>query len=169
MTIFERARAFRLTVLPECDIPDRACSVLDSACRDLPQEHPLARMKAIAHLVGVLGVDTADGPVTEDVLLDQGFDPFVYLGVTVVQGGTFDSHASYWQAMRDGFDAFKLVRGALAVFEVENITAQPSFNPRRRRVLGDVQHMVVPMLCRTSPAEAWLRCLLKDLLRSVAA
>ena len=169
MNISERARAFRHTVLADRDTPDRACAVLDASCRVARPEQPLARMKAIVHLVGVLGRDTLDGKVTEDVLLDQGFDPFVCLGVAVVQGSTSDTHASYWQALRDGFDAYKLVRGALAVVEVEDVAGLPSFDPRRRRVLGDVQHMVVPMLCRMSPAEARLRLVLKDLLHSVAA
>ena len=169
MTISERARAFRLTVLPDCAISDQVCAVLDPVCGDLPQEQPLARMKAIAHLVGVLDLETEDGAITEDVLLDQGFDPFVCMGVTVVQGTGSDTHASYWQALRDGFDAYKLVRAALAVVEVEDVAGLPSFDPRRRRVLGDAQHMVVPMLSRTSPAEARLRLMLRDLLRSVAA
>ena len=169
MNITERARAFRLSVLPDSHLADRACAVLNAACRDLQPEQPLARLKAIAHLVGVLGLDTENGTITEDVLLDHGFDSFVCLGVAVVRGSTSDTHASYWAALRGGFDAFKLVRGALAVVEVEDVATLPSFDRRRRCVLGDVQHMVVPMLCRMSPAEARLRLVLKDLLHSVAA
>ena len=126
-------------------------------------------MKAIVHLIGVLGANTEVGPVTEDLLLDDGFDPFVCLGVTRVQGRPSDSHASYWEALRDGFDAYKPVRAALAVVEVEDVAGLPSFDPRRRRVMGDVQHEVIPMLSRTSPAEARLRLVLQDLLRSAAA
>ena len=169
MTISLRARAFRLAVLPNSHGSDRACAVLDAVCRGLEPEQPLARMKAIVHLVGVLGVDTGERAITEHVLLDHGFDPFLCMGVAVVQGSTSDTHASYWEALREGFDAYKLVRGALAVVEVQDVMALPSFDPRRRRVLGDVQHQVLPMLSRTRPAEARLRLVLQDLLRSVAA
>ena len=169
MNISERARAFRHTVLPDCDNSDRVCAVLDAVCLDLPREQPLARMKAIAHLVGVLGLDTGKGTITEDVLLDHGFDHFVCLGVALVQGTGSDTHASYWETLRGGFDAFKLVRAALAVVEVEDVAGLPSFDRRRRCVLGDVRHMVVPMLSRTRPAEARLRLVLQDLLRSAAA
>ena len=169
MTISERARAFRHTVLPDCDLSDRACAVLDAACRDLQSEQPLARMKAVAHLVGVLGLGTGKGTITEEVLLDQGFDPFVCMGVRMVQGTASDNHASYWEKLRDGFDAYRLVRAALAIVEVEDVAGLPSFDPRRRRVQGDAEHMVGPMLSRTSPAEARLRLMLKDLLRSIAA
>ena len=169
MTISERAHAFRHTVLPDCDLSDRACAVLDAICRDLQPEQPLARMKAIVHLVGVLDLETESGAITEDVLLDQGFDPFVCMGVTVVQGSTSDAHASYWAALREGFDAYKLVRAAVAVVEVEDVAGLPSFDRCRRRVLGDVQHQVLPILSRTGPAEARLRLVLTDLLRSIAA
>ena len=169
MTISERARASPHTVLPDCDLSDCACAVLDAICLDLLREQPLARMKAIAHLVGVLGLETESGAITEDVLLDHGFDHFVSLGVTMVQGSTSDSHASYWQTLRDGFAAFRLVRGALPVVEVQDVATLPSCDPRRRRVMGDVQHEVIPMLSRTSPAEARLRLVLQDLLRSAAA
>lgn len=168
MTISERARAFRLSVLPDSHLSDRACAVLDAICRDLQPEQPLVRMKAIVHLVGVLGLDTEVGPVTEAALLDHGFDHFVSLGVTMVQGSTSDSHASYWETLRGGFDAYKLVRAALAVAEIEDVAGLPSFDPRRRGVLGDVQHEVLPMLSRSRPAEARLRVVLKDLLRSAA-
>ena len=169
MTISERARAFRLAVLQDCYLSDRACAVLDAVCSGPEPEQPLARMRAIAYLVGMLGMETDKGAITEEVLLDHGFDPFVCMGVGLVQGSTLDSDASYWEALRDGFDAYRLVRGALAVVEVQDVMALPSFDPHRRRVLGDVQHQVLPMLSRTSPAEARLRLMLRDLLRSVAA
>lgn len=181
-----RARAFREVVLPNSrlhqvpkrsynpllrrglcsvEVADRACVVLCAACRGVQHPDLIVKMEAIVYLTGLLDLDAEDGPVVEETLQAQGFDAFTWLGTRIVQGLPWDTHSSYWTNLIGHFDVYRLVRCALGVAELEDTLSLPLSDRRRRKVVGDATHVLVPMLSAEGGPETALRLLLKDLVR----
>ncbi|MCK6507930.1 hypothetical protein L6R53_31945 [Myxococcota bacterium] len=126
-------------------VADRAAALLTDVCPpDLAGFVP--ELQAIAYLTGLLDLDTEHGPMTPALLQSEGFSDLVCLGVLVVQGRVFETPHGYWTQLRGFFYHFRLVRGALAVAEVEDVAPLPAADPRRRKVLGDAWHWVLPIL-----------------------
>jgi len=167
----ERARNYRLQVMPDgavgqttfnrdlrpghnrVTVADRACEILESLGLEA---ETLDQMQAMVYLVGTLDRKNVTLPALEEA----GFPPWLVIGVRRVHGEDWDTTYSYYRALMKDFDEFKLVRGALAVAEVESA-------PERwqRKVQGDARHWVMQMLLTAPVHGALLRGLLEERLR----
>ncbi|MBN2798855.1 MAG: hypothetical protein JXX28_06865 [Deltaproteobacteria bacterium] len=99
---------------------DEAAQTAASPCEVLEGIEGLSRecldqMQAMVYLVG-----TFDRPgVNRGTLRDAGLPPLVTIGAKAVHGLPAASPYNHYRALRIDFQQFKLVRGALAVAELE--------------------------------------------------
>lgn len=171
MSIANKAREYRLQVMPDSRVGMMTFNkairrghprveVADRAA-DLLREHVggtnVDEMCAMVYLVGVF-----DLPLTQENLLEQGFPIFVVKGAYKVHGKACDSSYSYYETLLEDFHEYKLVKGALHVAELEEVSALPFSNRRRRKVWGESDR--VRLVLGTVPKNGTV---FLDLLRAV--
>lgn len=143
------AREYRLEVFPDgkcgqttynrnirggnvkVGIADRACIILEAV---VGKDHPdLEVMCQIAYLEGALA------GMEPDNLWEAGFPDIVVMGAAHVRGPVWDTHFHYYMNLMEGFDTYKIVKGALHLAELEDLMEGPA--PWRAKAVAEVPNV----------------------------